>query len=300
MKIAVIGSTRIASIHIISLLKSKHENKIKKIYSISRQLRKSKEFLFKYNFINNDKIISADYKILDEYKFVVIIICVNTNYHHSCIDRVKKCSAILLVEKPLVSISLLGKKYNKIINKIYKDNNKLAVCYPMKYFARSIKKNFNFEKPIKKIELNYTTNGQHKNTDIRDDLLPHALSFLYEFFRDKKEFKHIKLESRMTQNFWQGKIYYKNLKFIMNFKQTKIKNSKFYVKINNTKVDRITKIVKNQFLTMIVFKKKKVIVKNPMHSFIDSMFDNKSNSKWFIKNFKTTKEFLKINYLFSL
>jgi hypothetical protein len=64
----------------------------------------------------------------------------------------------------------------------------------------------------------------------------------------------------MTQNFWQGKIYYKNLKFIMNFKQTKIKNSKFYVKINNTKVDRITKIVKNQFLTMIVFKKKKKLL----------------------------------------
>ena len=209
MKIAVIGSTRIASIHIISLLKSKNINKIKKIYLISRQLKKAKEFLCKYNFNNNNKIISADYKIFDDCKFDIILICVNTNHHHSCIDRVQKYSTNILVEKPLVSISLLGKKYNKVINKIYKENRKLAVCYPMKYFAKSIKKNFNFQKPIKKIELNYTTNGKHKNTDIRDDLLPHALSFLYELLGDKKKLKHIRLESNMTKNFWKGKIYYK-------------------------------------------------------------------------------------------
>ena len=296
MRIAVIGSTRIASIHISALLKCR----IEKIFTISRQIKKAKDFLTKYDYSDCKNVIAADYKVLDKYKFDLIIVCVNTNYHHDCIERIKKRSTPIFVEKPLISINSIGKNYEHLIKEIYKKYKNLVVNYPMKYFAQSIKKVCKFDKRIKKIEINYITNGKHVFQDIRDDLLPHALSFVYEFFKHRKKFEIKRIEQKSNKNFWQGKIYYNQVECIFNFKEIKIKQSKLYLRINNKKINRITKIHNGEFINAIDFEKNLFSIKNPMHQSIRMAIKNRFNRSWIKKNSNLTKKFLKINYLFSL
>ena len=61
MNIALIGTSKIASVHLRILLNLKST---KKIYVISRSLKKAKNFINKYKFKNKKKIFPSNIKIL--------------------------------------------------------------------------------------------------------------------------------------------------------------------------------------------------------------------------------------------
>lgn len=296
MKAAIIGSTKIALIH----YKSIFSNNFKKIYFISRKKIHAKKFLNENNLRNFEKIKYDNYKILNKIKFSLINICVNTNYHHKCLDYLKPSNKLIIVEKPLISIKIFKDSYLEYLKKLYVKHKKLIVCYPMSNLATSFLKKFKYKKKINKIEVFYYTNGKHQYFDIGIDLLPHGLSLVSNLIKRKLKTKHIKINKlKVNKTSWVGSMLYKNLKCEFNFVQKKsITRSKFFFKINNELVDRKTKIINGKFLNFLKYKNKTVEIVNPMKEFLDNSIKNKSNFSWINKNKILTKKYMKINYLF--
>ena len=62
---AIIGTSKIALIHLNSLLK----NNFKKIFIVSRNLNRAKKFILDYNLKKNKNIYPSDYTILNKKNF---------------------------------------------------------------------------------------------------------------------------------------------------------------------------------------------------------------------------------------
>ena len=296
MNAAIIGTTRIALIHFNSLFK----HNFKKIYFISRKKIKAKKFLEENNLSKQKKIKYDDYDILNKKNFALINICVNTDYHHNCLNFLKSSKNSIIVEKPLISINIFKNSYKEYLNKLYTKHKKLIVCYPMIYLGKSFLKKFKFKKKINKIEIFYYTNGKHQYFDIGNDLLPHGLSLVTQLIKRDINTKNIKISKlKVSKSSWKGSMILKNLKCEFNFAQKKsINKSKFFFKINNKIVDRKTKIVNGKFLNFLKYNDKIVEIANPMNEFLDNSIKNKDNFNWINKNKFLTQKFLKINYLF--
>lgn len=293
---AIIGTSKIALIHLNSLLK----NNFKKIFIVSRNLNRAKKFILDYNLKKNKNIYPSDYTILNKKNFNQINICVNTNYHDYCLDFLRKSKSLIIVEKPIIPITLYKNEYSIYLKKIYKKHNNLLVCYPMLFLAKSFLKNFRVEKKINKLEFFYNTSGNNKFNDIGQDLLPHAISLAYEIL-GKKIFsnKILKIKSIVSSKKWNGIIILKNLELKFNFTENiKKKKSQFYFKVNNNTIMRPTKIINGMFTNFLKFRGKKVKIKNPMQEFMKYSLKNKNNLSWFRENKTLTYEIMKINSLF--
>ena len=77
MKVALIGTTKIAEIHLRELIK----NKCKEITVISRDKSKAYNLINIYKFNKNSKLSYSNINILKKKKFNIIDICSNTNFH---------------------------------------------------------------------------------------------------------------------------------------------------------------------------------------------------------------------------
>lgn len=291
----VIGSSRIATIHLRALIKKK----LPKIYSVSRSKKKSINFIKKNKF-EKFGVIPSDYRILKNKKKKFICVCVNTKYHYECIKKINSEGSIILVEKPIISGLKYKNNYLDILDNIYSKNKKTLVCYPMFYLAKSFKKNFNIEKKINKINIYYYTNGKHKYSDIGEDLLPHAISLIAglgkrNFIKDKtKNFTCL-----VSKNSWRGSFNINNTKININFKENKkLSKSKFYFKINNNIVLRPTKIINGIFINYLKYKKKTVEISNPMDDCLKYHLNNTNNQKNFELNKKFTFDLMKLNQSF--
>tara|TARA_Y100000294_G_C8548037_1_gene334073 strand:- start:276 stop:1184 length:909 start_codon:yes stop_codon:yes gene_type:complete len=294
---SVIGSTKISQIHLRSLIKYG----FKKIYLITRNINKSKKIICEKK-LKQVNVFASNYKILDKLKFEVINICVGTNFHDVCLDYINKSNALIMVEKPIVSLNKFKKNYINYLDKIYKKHKKLVVCYPMQFLAKSFLTKFKIPKNIKKIEVFYNTRGNNEYENICEDLLPHGLSLVQEIMNKSKFSKKIKkIFYKVRKNKWNGVIQYDNLVLKFNFKQSKlIKKSNFYFKLNEIPVQRTTKTKNNIFLNFLKYKKEKTPIKNPMDQFIINAIKNRKNKNLINKNKNLTYEIMKINYLFLL
>lgn len=293
-KCVVIGTSKIASVHLKALL----NNRYKKYFIISRNIKRAKNFILKYKF-KEKNVYPADYKILNKNYFKVISICVNTNFHDNCLNLINRSKSLLIVEKPIISLIKFKKDYTKYLDKVYKKHKKLIVCYPMLFLAKSFTKQFKIEKKINSIEVFYNTNGNHRYNEIGTDLLPHAISLIYQLLGKKKIFKKIlNVKSIVNSKTWTGYFEMEKIKLKFNFSQNSKKKSEFYFKINKNKITRPTKIINETFTNFIKFKNKKIKINNPMHEFINYSIKNKNNMKWYDENKFLTYEIMRINNLF--
>ena len=291
----IIGSTKIAKIHYENLVKLNY----KKIYFISRNKSRAKSFI--KNNIEGTKLCKPEnYRILRKLKFDIIINCTNTEFHYESIKLIQNNQKFLIIEKPLISSIKFKKNYLKVLNKIYKNQKKLIVCYPMLFLGKSFLKNFSYLKKVKKLKIYYFTNGKHKYEKICEDLLPHGYSLAFSILKKINLTKKIvKIFSSVKKNSWYGKIVYQNLEIEFHFRQNKrYKKSNFYFKLNNELVARPTKILKNKFTNFLKFRKKKIEVTNPMSDFIIYSHKNFNNTKWLNENKNLTEQILYINSIF--
>jgi hypothetical protein len=297
MKAAIIGSTKIALIHLNTIVM----HNFKKIYFISRKKTKSKNFILKNKFKKLYNIKSDNYKILNKTKFELINICVNSEYHDRCLEYLKSSNALIIVEKPIISLKKFRNDFIKYLKYIYNKHKKIVVCYPMKYLAKNFIKKFNYKDKIKNIEIFYFTNGRHKFLDIGNDLLPHGLSLLFSLVKEKSSFKEIKIVSlKVNKHNWKGVLKSKDYKCVFNFSQKKsIKKSKFFFKINNKLVDRVTTNKNNKFINYLKFKNDIIKISNPMEDFLNEAILKKNNLNWIKKNKLETYKIMKINSLFN-
>ena len=291
----VIGSSRIATIHLRALIKKK----LSKIYSVSRSKKKSINFIKKNNF-EKFGVIPSDYEILKTKKKKFICVCVNTKYHYECIKKIYSKGSITIVEKPIISGLKYKNNYLNILSEIYSKHKKILVCYPMFYLAKSFKKNFKIDKNIYKINIYYQTNGNHTYGDIGEDLLPHAISLIVGFGKNSQmKVKPNNFTCLVSKNSWRGSFYINETKINLNFKENKkLNKSKFYFKINDKVVLRPTKIINGKFINYLSYKNKLVEISNPMDDCLKYYLNNTNNKKNFEFNKKFTYYLMKINQNF--
>ncbi len=297
MNIALIGTSKIASVHLRILLNLKAT---KKIYVISRSLKKAKNFINKYKFKNKNKIFPSNIKILDVKKFKIIDVCSNTDVHHKILKKIKLRKPIILIEKPLVNPDKINGKISDYLNKIYKKHEKLIVCYPFLFLSKSVLKILKTKNNIKSISFYFFTSGNKNYKDIFYDLFPHAYPFICKMLNLKKlDIKANSINKKISKNYYNLKFLTSdNRKISIFFKQDK-KFRKPYLKfkINNKIITRTTKIKGNEFLNIINLDNKKHIVSNPMDQFISNMYKNRINKSYFTSNKKITNDLFELQTL---
>ena len=83
----------------------------------------------------------------------------------------------------------------------------------------------------------------------------------------------------------------------MNFKKiSKNYKSKFFVEINDSKVERLTINKNNVFKNYLKFHKKKIEVENPMKFFFEEAMKSINQKKYFVKNRKLTIWLMNLTY----
>lgn len=284
MNCALIGSTKIAKIHLRELIK----NNIKNFTFISRDKKKSKLFvnsLKKKKFFNFN---SSNHNIFKKKKFRLIDICSNSNFHTKHLLNIPKQQAKILVEKPIISLKR-QKTPRLILDKLYLKHKNIFVSYPMFYLAESFKKSFDFkDKHAKKIDIYYQTTGKHNYREIFDDLCPHAFAFIFSIMGvdENIDLSINKISLRKKEFKCKGKI--NETKFNISFLQYPEKNkSVFKFNVNNEKIRRITKIQNKNFVNYLKSKNKTILIKNPMSSVVKE-FLKKDYKKVYAINKKLT------------
>jgi hypothetical protein len=214
MNCALIGTTKIAEVHLFELIKIG----AKEITIISRNVNKGKNLCKKWNY----KFPKVDFyfskkKILKEKKFDLIDICTSNSSHDLYLKYIDKSNSIILIEKPIISLKKFGKSYKKILNHIYKNNKKIIVCYPMTYLAKNFKKYFKNNRIQNTFDFIFETGGRYNGELINIDLMPHALSFISSFFDRrvlcKKNLKIKKIE--VNKNKWSSRFSIDKINFLI-------------------------------------------------------------------------------------
>ena len=280
----VIGSTKIAKIHIRELIR----NNINRISLVSRKKSKSKDFANELSKEFKLKFKNFNHTILKSKKFDLISICSNTKYHINNLTNIPKYNKKILIEKPIFHLNRKTNIFN-VLDKIYKKHKNIFVSYPMYYFAKSFVNKFKFkEKKIKSIKIYYQTKGKHQSRDIFLDLAPHAFAFILAICREKnfKKFILDKLKLSKKKVKIIGKINNTNFDIIF-IEDINKKKSVFKFSVNDINVKRITKIEKNKFINYLQLKNKVLPIQNPMKQVVRNFAKNQ-NSNSFKKNKELT------------
>ena len=283
--LAIIGSSKIAQIH----HKFLKEYNFSKVFFISRSSIKILDFL-KKNKITNVKTTLTEKINLQN--FDVISLCNNTKYHHNYLDLIVNVPKLLIVEKPIISIKIFQKDHIIYLKKIYRKFRRLIVVYPMVFLARSISDIVNIKSKIKSIEIHYYTSGNEKDDEIFIDLSPHALTFFYEICKINKIKlnKVVQIKKTIKPKIWVATIIYRNIRLLMNFRKiSKREKSKFFVKINNLNISRITKQKNGIFINYLKFDKNIIQVQNPMKNVFDEAINSIVKKKIYNENKVLTK-----------
>ena len=292
MKCAIIGSTKISEIHIREFI----NNNAKSITIISRELSKARKIIKKLNKKFNFKFVTANISVLKKKSFDIIDICSNTKYHLKHLNYIPKNNSLIIVEKPIFDLSNLKDNLETELNLIYQKHKKIFVCYPMYYLGKSFLHNYRYNKTIKKIEIIYKTTGKHKAREICLDLAPHALSLINSLTKPNKLNKVKIIKQNYSKSNWNSQGFINNLKYIFKFSEDKMRiKSKFIFKINDQKITRPTKIINNKFNNYLNYKKKIVLISNPMSNVIKNAIKAKNNKNILDNNKKLTYWLMDIN-----
>ncbi len=297
MKCALIGTSKIAEVHLIELIKIG----AKKLTFISRNLSRGKDLckIYKSQFPK----ITFEYakkKILKEQKFDLIDICTSNDTHDLFLKYINKSSSIILIEKPIISLLKINKNYKEFLNKIYKNNKKIVVCYPMIFLAKNFKKYFKNNDASNTFTFLFKTSGRYKNKYINIDLMPHALTFIYSFFSNKLLLKNeLKIDQiKIRENEWKSTFDLNKQKFLFNLNENKINKTSLVIKYSGKKIIRKTKIINNKFINYLIYKNKQRQIENPISEFFIDLKRNKNNKIYFEKNKELTYQIMDLNFKF--
>tara|TARA_B100000579_G_scaffold393100_1_gene369485 strand:+ start:1067 stop:1969 length:903 start_codon:yes stop_codon:yes gene_type:complete len=290
---AIIGSTKIAEVHIHELVK----NKVEQIYIISRFKKKRINLLNKIVSRYKDKntnFKSSNINILKKKKFDLIDICSSNHVHDKHLKYISGQKTIILIEKPIISLLKYKKDYLNFLDDIYRENKKLIVIYPMTKLARSIDNLVNINDKIKNFSFNFKVGGKYFYKNIIIDLIPHALSFTNYFFKFSSNKKKFFIHSvKIKKNSCIAKFKYSGSNISFYFSEKINQRTILTININNLKIQRLTKNKIENFINYLKFKKNIKIIKNPITEFFNEFFKNKNNKLYYKKNKDLTYEIMK-------
>ena len=297
MNCALIGTSKISEVHLFELARIG----VKDFTIITRNTNKGIKLCNYYKVkYPRLKFLCSNKKILKQKKFDIIDVCTSNNSHDIYLNYISKSNSIILVEKPIISLIKFKNNYQKTLNQIYTISNKIVVCYPMIYLAKSFKKYFNIKKKINTFDFIFQTGGRYKTKSINIDLMPHALSFISSFFSKnifyKKKISIINVE--VGKNKWLSQFTLGKIKFTINLNEKIGQKTKLEVKCNENKIVRITKKYKGNFTNTLKYKNKTKIINNPMTEFFNDFKKNKNKRIFFENNKKITYQIMKLNLKF--
>jgi hypothetical protein len=284
MKCAIIGSTKIAKIHLRELRK----NQIKNFYLISRTKKKSKLFIESLDQKKKLNFNYSNHSIFKKKKFNLIDICSNSNFHIKHLLNIPKQKTRILIEKPIFTLARdLNSKQQ--LDELYLKHKNIFVSYPMFYLGKTFKKKFDFKnKNLRKIEVYYQTTGKHNYREIFVDLGPHAFALIFSLIGIRKNIELIVDEIKLNRKEFtcRGKINNTifNIKF---YQKPKKNNSIFKFTVNDKKIRRVTKIVNGNFNNYLKMQRRIEFIKNPMSEVINDYLKNEFQ-KTYEKNKKLT------------
>ena len=297
MKCALIGTSKIAEVHLAELIKIG----AKKLTIISRNFSRGRNLCKKYK-LQYPKITfkSAKKEILKEQKFDLIDICTSNDTHDLFFKYINKSSSIILIEKPIISLLKINKNYKEFLNKIYKNNKKIVVCYPMIFLAKHFKKYFKNKSVSNTFTFFFKTGGKYKKKYINIDLMPHALTFVYSFFSKKLLLKkELKINQiKVKENEWKSTFTLDRKIFSFDLREKKKNRTSLIVKYGDKKIIRKTKIINNKFINYLIYKNKQKQIKNPMSEFFTDLRRNKNNKIFFKRNKELTYQIMDLNFKF--
>jgi hypothetical protein len=293
---ALIGTSKFAEVHLSQLIKIG----AKELALISRDIDKSEKICVKFKKeFPHIVIYPSKITILKKKKFDLIDICSAIKIHEKQLSYISGLDSIILVEKPIISLLKLKKKYLKFLKNLYVKNARIVVCYPMIYLSKEFEKIFDKKNKINNFELNFSTGGQYKYKYICMDLMPHALSFIFAYFKKfnfKQKFKIKKI--RYSKNIWSTYFIYNKINFYFNFSENLKKKTSFEIVIDNKKIKRFSDFQQNEFVNLLKYNQKIIKIKNPLNQFFLELKRNKNNSNYFRNNKYLTMLLMKINYRF--
>tara|TARA_Y100000741_G_scaffold35661_1_gene25045 strand:- start:331 stop:1236 length:906 start_codon:yes stop_codon:yes gene_type:complete len=299
MNCAIIGSTKIAEVHAEQLA----NNGVREITFISRSEQKRKKIITKVKKNINKKVFffHSDIGILKKNFFDIICICSNTEVHHKHLRTVSGLKSVIIVEKPIISLLKLKKRYESYLKNLYKKNKRIVVCYPYLFFAKNLNKFFKNLKKIDRIVFEFQTGGTAKFKKICIDLMPHALSFFHIFFKKNFLKKNInKTNTIVKKNIWQTSFKVSEKIINLVFKENYKEKTSVKLRLNDLVLVRRTKKNRGKFINYIQnFQTNKTKnINNPMEDFYKDLFKNMNNKKYYKTNKYLTLNIMKINNFF--
>ena len=299
MNCAIIGSTKIAEVHAEQLA----NNGVREITFISRSEQKRKKIITKVKKNINKKVFffHSDIGILKKNFFDIICICSNTEVHHKHLRTVSGLKSVIIVEKPIISLLKLKKRYESYLKNLYKKNKRIVVCYPYLFLAKSFKKFCRNLKKIDRIIFEFQTGGTAKFEKICINLMPHALSFFHIFFKKNFLKKNInKTNTIVKKNIWQTSFKVSEKIINLVFKENYKEKTSVKLRLNDLVLVRRTKKNRGKFINYIQnFQTNKIKnINNPMEDFYKDLFKNMNNKKYYKTNKYLTLNIMKINNFF--
>ncbi len=299
MNCAIIGSTKIAEVHAEQLA----NNGVREITFISRSEQKRKKIITKVKKNINKKVFffHSDIGILKKNFFDIICICSNTEVHHKHLRTVSGLKSVIIVEKPIISLLKLKKRYESYLKNLYKKNKRIVVCYPYLFFAKNLNKFVKNLKKIDRIVFEFQTGGTAKFKKICIDLMPHALSFFHIFFKKNFLKKNInKTNTIVKKNIWQTSFKVSEKIINLVFKENYKEKTSVKLRLNDLVLVRRTKKNRGKFINYIQnFQTNKIKnINNPMEDFYKDLFKNMNNKKYYKTNKFLTLNIMKINNFF--
>ncbi len=262
--VAIIGPGRIGKIYLRELIKLKYSNFF--LYGGKTKFD-LKNLKYLENSLKQNNIRIKHFKHMNDSikKCDLVCICSPSNTHLKYLKLLENIKAKIIVEKPLVTLEDLKKiNINDFLYQNIFKKKKVLCSYPVRFYSKEIKRILKL-KHLKYLKFQYHTIGKNTYKDIPEDLLPHAFSFIYEFFKNKV--KNIKnLKKKQFENNWNCNFQIENTKIFFDFKQNiKGKKSKLNIFLNNFKITRESKILSNGDLDIFLkINKKRMKIKNPM------------------------------------
>ena len=127
--------------------------------------------------------------------------------------------------------------------------------------------------------------------------MPHALTFIMGYIHINSFNKKIKIKKVFfNKNKWISRFIYENINFDIILEEN-IGNSTFLsVQINEDKIKRFTEILNGKFINYLIYKNKKIKIKNPISEVFKNFFKNKKNNNFYLRNKIQTISLLDTNY----
>ena len=115
--------------------------------------------------------------------------------------------------------------------------------------------------------------------------MPHALTFIMGYIHINSFNKKIKIKKVFfNKNKWISRFIYENINFDIILEE-KIGNNTFLsVQINEDKIERFTEILNGKFINYLIYKNKKIKIKNPISEVFKNLFKNIKNNNFYLRN----------------